>query len=50
MSGQYPNRGTECNDHFYAVVDKSKKKQMAPEVGIPLNHLVPIDRLADIFE
>ena len=33
MSGQYPNSGTECNDHFYAVVDKSKKKQMAPKVG-----------------
>ena len=33
MSGQDPKSGTECNDHFYAVVDKSKKKQMAPKVG-----------------
>ena len=33
MSGQDLNSGTECNDHFYAVVDKSKKKQMAPKVG-----------------
>ena len=32
-SEQDPNSGTECNDHFYAVVDKSKKKQMAPKVG-----------------
>ena len=30
---QDPNSKTECNDHFYAVVDKSKKKRMAPEVG-----------------
>ena len=32
-SEQDPNSKTECNDHFYAVVDKSKKKRMAPEVG-----------------
>ena len=32
-SEQDTNSGTECNDHFYAVVDKSKKKQMAPKVG-----------------
>ena len=24
---------TDYNDHFYAVVDKSKKKRMTPEVG-----------------
>ena len=32
-SEQDPSSKTECNDHFYAVVDKSKKKRMAPEVG-----------------
>lgn len=32
-SEQDPKSKTECNDHFYAVVDKSKKKRMAPEVG-----------------
>ena len=32
-SEQDPNSKTECNDHFYTVVDKSKKKRMAPEVG-----------------
>ena len=32
-SEQDTNNGTECNDHFYAVVDKSKKKRMAPKVG-----------------
>ena len=32
-SEQDPNSKAECNDHFYAVVDKSKKKRMAPEVG-----------------
>ena len=32
-SEQDPNSKTEYNDHFYAVVDKSKKKRMAPEVG-----------------
>ena len=37
-SEQDPNSKTECNDHFYAVVDKSKKKRMAPEVGTFLNY------------
>ena len=32
-SEQDPNSGTERNDHFYAVVDKSKKKRMAPKVS-----------------
>ena len=48
-SKQDRNDGTECNDHFYAVVHKSKKKRMAPKVSI-FKPLVPIDRLADIFE
>ena len=32
-SEQDSNSKTEYSDHFYAVVDKSKKKRMAPEVG-----------------
>ena len=32
-SEQDSNSKTEYNDHFYSVVDKSKKKRMAPEVG-----------------
>ena len=28
-----PNSATDCNDHFYAAVDKSKKKRMAPKVS-----------------
>ena len=39
-SGQDPNSATDCNDHFYAAVDKSKKKRMAPKVSTskPLLH------------
>ena len=32
-SEQDPNSATDCNDHFYAAVDKSKKKRMAPKVS-----------------
>ena len=32
-SEQDPNIATDCNDHFYAAVDKSKKKRMAPKVS-----------------
>ena len=32
-SEQDPNSGTERSDHFYEVVDKSKKKRMAPKVS-----------------
>ena len=39
-SEQDPNSATDCNDHFYAAVDKSKKKRMAPKVSSskPLFH------------
>ena len=39
-SEQDPNSATDCNDHFYAAVDKSKKKRMAPKVSTskPLLH------------
>ena len=32
-SEQDSKEKTDYNDHFYAVVDKSKKKRMTPEVG-----------------
>ncbi|XP_073253856.1 uncharacterized protein [Porites lutea] len=44
-SEQDPYSATDCNDHFYAAVDKSKKKRMAPKKPLPYcsGHLMYAD-------